>query len=42
MDGLVSAVERIVLDLYRSTPSETAVPMGFQYAWYPWGDDQKR
>jgi hypothetical protein len=41
MDGLVSAVERVVLDLYRSSPSEAAVPMGFQYAWYPWGGDTK-
>jgi hypothetical protein len=41
MDTLVSAVERAVLDLYRSSPTETPVPMGFQYAWYPWGEDKK-
>ena len=41
MDALVNAVERTVLDLYRSSPSQTPVPMGFQYAWYPWGDDTK-
>lgn len=41
MDTLVSAVERTVLDLYRSSPTETPVPMGFQYAWYPWGEDKK-
>jgi hypothetical protein len=40
MDTLVSAVERAVLDLYRSSPAETPVPIGFQYAWYPWGEDK--
>ena len=41
MDALVGAVDRTVLDFYRSSPSETAAPIGFQYAWYPWGDDTK-
>jgi hypothetical protein len=41
MDALISAVERTALDLYRSSPSETPVPMGFQYAWYPWAEDKK-
>lgn len=41
MDTVVSAVERTALDLYRSSPSETPVPMGFQYAWYPWAEDKK-
>jgi hypothetical protein len=41
MDALVSAVEHTVLGLYRSSPSDTAAPIGYQYAWYPWGDDTK-
>src|SRR2546430_908252 len=41
MDALVSAVDRSVIEVYRSSPSDTAVPIGFQYAWYPWGDDTK-
>jgi hypothetical protein len=41
MDALVSAVEAIALELYRSSPTESSVPMGFQYAWYPWGEDNK-
>jgi hypothetical protein len=41
MDSLVNAVDRIVLDLYQPSPSETSKRMGFQYAWYPWADDKK-
>jgi hypothetical protein len=41
MDAVVTAVERIVLELYRSSPTDTAAPMGFQYAWYPWSEDKK-
>ena len=41
MDALVSAVDRSVIEFYRSSPSDTTVPIGFQYAWYPWGDDTK-
>jgi hypothetical protein len=41
MDTLVSVVERAALDLYRSSPTETPEPIGFQYAWYPWGEDKK-
>lgn len=39
MDALVSAVDGDVIALYRPQLNERA--MGFQYAWYPWGNDQK-
>jgi hypothetical protein len=41
MDALVTAVDRIVIDMYRPTLSETSKPMGFQYAWYPWAEDKR-
>lgn len=41
MDALVSEVDRDALALYCSSPSEPTAAIGFQYAWYPWGDDQK-
>lgn len=41
MDALVSAVDRTVIEFYRSSPSEDPAPIGFQYAWYPWEDDKK-
>lgn len=39
MDALVSAVDRNVIALYQPLLQDRA--MGFQYAWYPWGNDQK-
>ncbi len=39
MDSLVSAVDRSAIALYQ--PLLRNRGMGFQYAWYPWGNDQK-
>jgi hypothetical protein len=39
MDELVAAVNEEVLERYRAAVGDRT--MGFQYAWYPWGDDDE-